>query len=153
MSFQFLLCIKKHLDSVLAEGIADHLNVVNVDDIDGGRLDIEERVVPHLKPCRVSHLQSWGQVWLFLCPARTVRRLKLNSRSQWQKTLMWKLADCAVHQTEPLHLLHSHLQQGRLVHKNLSLRHNKENQSRPVLCPYSMHGGQSWSQKLNIKSL
>ena len=41
---------KKHLDGVLAEGIADHLNVVNVDDIDGCRLNAEERVVPHLKP-------------------------------------------------------------------------------------------------------
>ena len=39
---------------------------------------------------------------------------------------MWKLADCAVHQTEPLHLLHSHLQQ-----EDLQIRIClKENQSR-----------------------
>ena len=40
---------KKHLDGVLAEGIADHLNVVNVDNIDGCRLNVEERVIPYLK--------------------------------------------------------------------------------------------------------
>ena len=39
---------------------------------------------------------------------------------------MWKLADCAVDQTEPLHLLHRHLQP-----EDLQVRiHLKDNQSK-----------------------